>query len=75
MLSDLKIAALRIPDELCKRLIEVVQENLDAVAASPTDLCRTSVVIHTIKTKEARPIRQKLRAIPFARRQYLKQEV
>ena len=50
VLGDLMIAALPIPEELCKRLIEVVREYLDAFAASPTDLGRTSVVIHTIKT-------------------------
>ena len=55
VLADLKIAVLPIPDELRKCLIEVVRENLDAFAASPTDLGRTSVVIHTIKTGEARP--------------------
>ena len=75
MLANLYIAACPNPDELCKRLIEVVRENLDAFAASPTDLGQTSVVIHTIKTGEARPFRHKLRAIPFARRQYLEQEV
>ena len=65
VLADLKIAALPIPDKLRKRLIEVVRENLDAFAASPTNNRRTSVVIHTIKTGEARPFRHKLRAIPF----------
>ncbi len=57
VLADLKIAALPIPDELRKRLIQVVPKNLDAFAASPTDLGRTSVVIHTIKTREALPFR------------------
>ena len=73
VLAKLKIAALPIPDHLRKRLIEVFRKNLDAFAASPTDLGRTLVVIHTIKTREARPFRHKLRAIPFARRQYLEQ--
>ena len=75
VLADLKIAVLPIPDELHKRLLEFVWEKLDAFAASPTDLGRTSVVIHTIKTGKARFFRHKLRAIPFARRQYLEQEV
>ena len=69
VLAYLKIAALPIPDELCKRLIEVVRANIDAFAASSTDLGRTSVVIPTIKIGEARPFRHKLRAISFARRQ------
>ena len=75
MLADLKITVLQIPDELRKRLIEVVRENLDAFAASPTDHGRILVVIHTIKTGEARSFRRKLRAIPFARRKYLEQEL
>ena len=75
VLSDLKIAALPIPHELRKRLIEVDRENLDTCTAFPTDLGRTSVVFHTIKTGEARPFRHKPGAIPFARRQYLEQDV
>ena len=66
---------LKIPEELQKRLIEVVRENLAAFAASSTDLGRTTVVIHTIKTGKAQPFRHKLRPIHFARRQYLEQEV
>ena len=75
MLADLKVATLKIPEELRKRLIDVVRENLDAFAASPTDLGRTTVVIHTIKTGEAQPFLHKLRPIPFSRLQYLEQEV
>ena len=75
VLSDLKIAVYPIPDELRKRLIEVVRENLDAFAASPTDLGRNSAVIHTIITGEECFFRHKLRAIPFARQAYLEQEV
>ena len=75
VLADFKIATLPISEKLRRRLVQVVRENLDAFGASPTDLGRTSVVIHTIRTGEARPFRHKLRAIPFARRQYLEQEV
>ena len=74
VLTDLKIAALPIIDELWQRLIVVVRENFDAFDATPTNFGRTSVVIHTIKTGEARLFRHKLLAIPFARRQYLEQE-
>ena len=73
--AELKIAALPIPENLRKRLIEVVRENLDAFAASPTDFGRTSVVCHTFKTGDAKPFRHKLRPIPFTRRQYIEQEV
>ena len=55
--------------------MEVIKENLGSFAASPIDLGRTSVVLHTIKTNAAKQFRHKLRPIPFAQRQYLEQEV
>ena len=73
--ADLRVATLPIPEQVRKRLVEVVKENLNAFAASPTDLGRTSVVVHTIKTGNAKPFRQKLRPVPFAIRHYLEQEV
>ena len=75
MLADLRVASLPIQEPARKRLIEVVKSNLGAFAASSTDFGRTSVVMHTIKTGEAQPFRHKLRPIPFARRQFLEQEV
>ena len=75
VLADLKISSLPISESLCRRLICVVRSNLNAFAASPTDLGRTSVVVHTIKTGDAKPFRHKLNAVPFARRQHLEQEV
>lgn len=74
-MANFKNAAIPIIDNFRKRLVELVQENLDALAASPTDNCRTSVVIHTIKTGKARLFKHKLRAILFARPQYLEQKV
>ena len=53
-----------------------VRENIDAFAATPTDLGRTSMVIHIIKTGDAKPFKHRLRPIPFfARSQHLEQEV
>ena len=75
VLADLRVATLLIPEQIRKRLVEVVTENLNAFTASPTDLGRTSVVVHTIKTGSAKPFRHKLRPVPFAIRQYLEQEV
>ena len=42
--ADLKVAELQIPDDLKRRLIQVVQDNLDAFAASPSDHGETSAV-------------------------------
>ena len=76
VLADLRVAALPLSEEIRRRVVAVVKANLDAFAGSPTDLGRTSVVVHTIKTAaDAKPFRHKLRPIPFARRQYLEQEV
>ena len=67
VLTDLRVSTLPIPKQVRKRLVEVVKENLGAFAASPTDLGRTSVVVHTIKTNAAKPFRHKLRPIPGSR--------
>ncbi len=75
VLADLRVASLPIPDEIRQRLIDVVKEALSAFAGSSIDVGRTSVVVHTIKTGDAIPFRHKLRPVPFARRQYLEQEV
>ena len=66
VLADLKVSTLPIPEEIKQQLIRVVSANLAAFAGSPTDLGRTSVVVHTIKTVEAVPFRHKLRPIPFS---------
>ena len=68
---DLKFATLPTPELLRKPLIELVRENLDAFAASSTDLDKILVVVYTIRTGDERPFRHKLRAIIFARRQYI----
>ena len=75
VLAELKVSSLTVSELLRRRLVDVVRENIDAFAATPTDLGRTSVVIHTIKTSDAKPCKHKLRAIPFVRRQYLEKEV
>ena len=75
VLTDLRVSTLPIPEQVRKRLIKVVKEHLGAFSASPIDLGKTSVVVHTTMTNAAKPLRHKLRLIPFAQRQYLEQEV
>lgn len=75
VLTDFRIAALTVPEEIKKKLIKVVTECLDAFAASNTDLGRTLLITHTIKTGDAEPFRHKLRPIPFAKRQFMEQEL
>lgn len=63
----LKVSSLPVSELLRRRLADVVRENINAFAATPTNLGRTSVVIHTIKTYDAKPFKHKLRLIPIAR--------
>ena len=69
------MSGLPISEELPRRLVNLVREKIDAFAATPPDLERISVIIHTIKTGDSKPFKHKLRPIPFAPRQYLEQEV
>ena len=68
VLADLRVSTLPIPEQVRMQLVEVVKEKLDALEASPTDLGRTSMVEHTVKSGSAKPFRQKLRPILIARR-------
>ena len=53
----------------------MVRENIDPFAVTLTDLWKTSVVINTIRTSDAKHFKHKLRPIPFAILQHLGQEV
>ena len=75
VLAELRVATLPIEENVRNQLIEIVRKQLDAFAATPTDLGRTSVIVHSIKTGEAHPFRHKLRAVPFAQREFLVKEL
>ena len=75
VLAELKVSSLPVSEVLRRRLVDMVRENIDAFAATSTDLGKTSVVIHTIQTSEAKPFKHKLRPIPFPLRQHIEQEV
>ena len=75
VLSELKVLSLLIHENLKKCVIGVVRECIDSFAATPDDFGKTNVIMHTIKTVEAKPFRHKLRPIPSSRRQFLEQEV
>ena len=75
VLANLIVSTLPIPNQVRKRLVEVIKKNFNAFAASPIDLGNTSVVNHTIKIGKAKPFRDKLRPTPLARRQYLKHKM
>ena len=75
VLAELKVSSLPVSEVLRRRLVDVVRENIDTFAATPTDLRKTSVVIHTIRTSDDKPFKHKLRPIPIALRQHLEQEV
>ena len=75
VLSELKVSELPVHEELRRQVVNVVRDCIDAFAATANDFGRTEVALHTIKTGDARPFKHKLRPIPYARRQFLDQEV
>lgn len=57
VLNKLKIAELLAPKEVKKAMLKIVINNLEAFADSATDLGRTSVITHVIKTCAVKPFR------------------
>lgn len=64
---ELSIKQIPIKDFQRQQLIDIVIWHLDAFAGFPKDLGRTAVVVHTIRTGDARPFSHALRTVPFAR--------
>lgn len=75
VLSDMKIAALTVSDNIKEKLMKVVTRWLNAFAARNRDLGRTLVITLTIKSLDAKPFRHKLRPIPFAKRQFMEKKL
>ena len=75
VMSELHISELKVSEEMKKAIVDIVKRRLDAFAATPTDLGRTKIIEHRIKTGEAQPFKHKLRAVPFSRCKFLEQEL
>ena len=56
VLAKLKFSSLPVSEVLRRRLVVVGRENIDAFAATPTDLGKTSVVFHTIRTSRGKAL-------------------
>ena len=76
VLSELKVSELPVPEHLRREVVEIVRDCIDAFAATSNDFGRTDILRHTINTvDDAQPFKHKLRPIPYARRQFLDEEV
>ena len=73
-MNELKIHDLIVTSQLKRAFIRVIDRGLDAVAKVDDDLGHTSVVEHTFNTGDARPIKEKLRALPHHRRSFAEKE-
>ena len=60
VLAELKVSSLPLAEVLRRRLVDVVRKNIDAFASTSTDFGKTLVVIHTIRTSDAKPFKHKL---------------
>ena len=74
-LAELKLSGFPVLEVLRRRLVEVVCTHFEAFVATSTDFGRKSVITHMIKTRIARPFKQRLCSILFAWCQYLEQKV
>lgn len=74
MFANLKVAILKMPDELRKQLIDVVCKNFDADSAFFTENGRITVVIHTYKIAYEHLFQHKLKPSLFETGQYHEQE-
>jgi len=73
--EELKISALDLSKEFKHELVKAIWNHLDAFAASPTDVGRTTVLTHRIDTANEQPFREKYRPPPLAWRAFLDQEI
>ena len=75
VLDELKISEMDISDERKHKLVEIVDECLDAFAADDDEVGQTDLVSHKINTQDNPPFQQKLRQVPDALRVWLKSEI
>ena len=76
VVKELDIYNLKIEDNIKHKLIQVIDECLDAFAADDEDLGKTDLVKHEIKTEpKSVPFKEKLRPVPLSLREWLKTEI
>ena len=75
VLMELKITEAHASEETKRKLIAVIDENLDAFAENDDDLGKTDLVEHRIITDGSPAIRLKARQIPYAAREWADQEL
>ena len=75
VLNELKLSELPFHSSLKHSLVAVIERCLDAFAADDDDLGHTELVEHAINTGNVQPFKEKLRPLPFSRRDFVDKEI
>ena len=75
VLEELKIHELAISAILKHSLVALIDRCLDAFAVDDVDLALTTLVEHAINTGDTTPFKEKLRPLPYARRDLVKMDI
>ena len=75
VVRELKIKELKLPEDIIRKLLEIVKRRLAAFAYDDNDLRRTTLIVHTIKTGDAMPFKDRVRVVPLTLHDWLKGEL
>ena len=74
VLEELKISVLNLTKELKQELVRVVEEHLGAFSANDDDVGCARGFQHKVNTGDNPPFKQRVRQLPFARREPIEKE-
>ena len=57
LLVEINVSSLPVCNVLPRRVVDLARENSDALAATPTDFGKTLLVINTIRSCDAMPLK------------------
>ncbi len=75
VLEELKVMELDVSTDTRHRLVQMIDECLDAFAANDEDVGQTGLARHRINTGDSAPFRQRLRPVAVALRDWLRTEI
>ena len=75
VLKELKVTDLDVDPAYKHSLVAVIDRGLDAFAATDDDVGSTTLTAHKIDTGNSVPFREKLRPLPWSRREFVDREI